>query len=209
MLAAAASQGPIFYIPFSIPFAYWMDRPGGVRGPVIASMALVAVGAALRYAAPSEASPTSLALLHLGYVLNDIAGPVAMSAVSKIAEAWFPVSQRGIATALAAEANNAGSAFAFLVGPALLAQAGDRPAEGMNTYHALCLALALATLACAVAYWPSHPPSPPSHSAATAAASETAFTLAAFGAALRSLARNPSFLLLCAGCEYMVARRWV
>ena len=187
--------GPIMYILFSFPFAYAMDRPGGVRVTVVLSMGLVALGAILRAAAPLNSSTTAVGMLHVGYMLNDIAGPVAMSAVTLVSEGWFPRGERGLATAIAAEANVFGNVMSFLVGPAMLA--GVDPASGIRRYHYLCAGIALATLAATIIYFPSHAPTPPSHSAATAKAAEERFSLTAFRAALRGLSRNVPFLVLC------------
>jgi hypothetical protein len=95
--------GGIFYLPFCLPFALWLDQPNGLRGCTIAGFTLVLVGAGCRTLAVSSAS-WSVVLLHVGYALNAIAGPVAMGCVSKVAENWFPANQRATATAIAAGA---------------------------------------------------------------------------------------------------------
>lgn len=191
------NYGAIFFVPFAVPFAWWMDRPGGLRVTVVTSLALVAAGAALRVAAPLDGSRTAVGMLHVSYILNDIAGPVAMSACTRVSEGWFPLHERGLATAIATEANILGSAAAYLVGPALLAAAAS-PAAGLAAYHWLAAGMCAATLLGAIVYFPSHPPTPPTRSAGSAAAAEARFTLPAFGAALRALAANRSFLVLAA-----------
>ena len=85
-----------------------------------------------------------------------------MGCVSTLAEAWFGARERGLATAIASQANQLGSALAFAIGPAMVPDAGaagGSPPEARANfvYNALFLALsAAATLAC-VLYYPSAP----------------------------------------------------
>lgn len=95
------NYGPIFYIPFVPVFAWWLDQPGGLRKCTLTGYALMLGGALCRGFA-LNAAKWSIALLHLGYIFNAIAGPVAMGCVSKLSEHWFPAKQRGLATAIAA-----------------------------------------------------------------------------------------------------------
>lgn len=190
----ARHRSPIFYLVAMLPFGYWLDIKGGVRWATLASMGLVTAGAALRCAAVNDA-PYSIAMLHVSYILNDIAGPVAMGAVSKIAQEWFAPHERGTATALAAEANALGNAFSFTLGPAFT---GDGTSmAGMLRYSWVCLAACLATMAGMLLYFPARPPLPPSRSAYTSQAGEETFNFAAFGTTLRALAVNPNFVILC------------
>jgi len=78
------AYGPIFYLPFTIPFAWWLDQRDGLRGTTLCGLVLCLLGAILRAAAVSGAT-WSIACMHLGYILNAIAGPVAMGCVSKLA----------------------------------------------------------------------------------------------------------------------------
>lgn len=66
--------------------------------------ALVVGGCVCRLVATTQ-QPWSITLLHLSYVFNAIAGPVAMGCVSKVAENWFPAAERATATAIAAGAS--------------------------------------------------------------------------------------------------------
>ena len=188
--------GPIAFLIFALPYAYWMDRPGGMRGSVLSSVVLVVLGAVLRLLATSS-SQLSVVLLHVSYFSNAAAGPVSMAAVSKLAENWFPLSERATATALAAEANVLGTAAAFVLGP-LFCTSSD-PAVALRqlmAYNWLCLAVCLLNLVGVIAYFPSHPPLPPTKSAHESLGVEAKFTLATFGAAIARLVCNTNFMIL-------------
>ena len=141
---------------------------------MVLSSALVTAGAVLRCAA-RDASVWSLVLLHLSFVLNAIAGPVAMSAVGKVSELWFPPNERALSTALAANANGLGTAIAFLVGPLLVGAMGSF--SGIVAHNWLCLAVTVANTAGIIVYWPSQPRFPPSRSAVASRAAGEAFTV--------------------------------
>lgn len=156
------NYGPIFFIPMTLPFAWWLDQPNGLRGCTLVGFALVVGGCICRLVATTQ-QPWSIALLHLSYVFNAVAGPVAMGCVSKVAENWFPAAERATATAIAAEVNILGGSFAFTVGPAMV----PTPDVHANTrYNILLLILAAVPALCALLYFPSRPPRPPSLSAA-------------------------------------------
>jgi MFS family permease len=194
VLQILLAYGPIFYLPFALPSMLALNAPDGLRIVTLSGLALVVAGAGCRLAATSS-SPASLALLHLGYVLNAIAGPAAMGCVSTLAEAYFPAAQRGLATAIAAEANQLGSALAFPIGPAMVPDGSG--AQNLR-YNILFGALALATLLAAVAYYPSQPPRPPSRSAAAPhAGAAHELSLRGVGAALAALAANRDFMAVC------------
>ena len=186
--------GPIFYLAAMLPFALWLDSPGGLRWSTVCSMALVTAGAALRCIL-FDASTASVVLLHISYILNDIAGPISMGATSLIAERWFPAGERGLATGLASMANYAGNVLSFWVGPAMVST-GD-PVKGMRAYMYLGLALCVANLGAMLAYFPSAPPSPPSISAAHGRERGRRFNLTAFRAALWACVTNRDFVVLC------------
>ena len=58
--------------------------------------------------------------MHLGQLLNGLAGPVAMMSGPVLSAAWFPPHFRTTSTAIVAVANGLGVAFSNLVGPALV-----------------------------------------------------------------------------------------
>jgi FLVCR family MFS transporter len=191
--------GPIVYVPLSLPLALWMDRPGGVRPSVVLGVTLVVAGHVLRTLA-FDGGALSTALLVLSYVLNAASGPVAMGAVGRLSEAFFPPDQRATATAVMAEANLLGVAGAMLFGP-LIVQAAV-PAEMAAYNYAILGVLAPLQLAVLV-YFPEAPAAAPSASAALLKEhdrSAGAMSLAAQLASVRALLASPSFVVLC--CAY-------
>lgn len=113
---AAARAAACRYLPFAIPAAFWLDQRTGLKWATITNIVLVTLGVVLRCFA-RDASTLSIALLHVGFILNAIAGPVAMGAVSRLAEDWFPVAERGTATAIAAQVSHLNSMVALASAP--------------------------------------------------------------------------------------------
>ena len=187
--------GPIVYIPLSLPLALWMDRPNGVRGSVVLGVSLVFVGQVLRTLA-FDGGTLSTALLVLSYVLNAASGPVAMGAVGRISEAFFPPDQRATATAVMAEANLLGIAGAMLVGP-LIVQSSVL--SEMDNYNYALLGVLVPLQLAAMLYFPSEPAAAPSASAAQLKEHDRkggAMSLAAQWATVRALLASPSFVVL-------------
>lgn len=186
--------GSVFFCIFAFPFSYWLDLPGGLRGSMLFSIGLVLAGCIIRSLVHSS-STTSLALLHVSYILNAIAGPVSMGAVGKISEDWFPINERATATAWASEANPFGAAIAFIVGPAMVMVIDLPHVQSVNTL--LLVLTAFNFVSCAV-YLPAHPPSAPSASASSQRAAEASFSLRVLRDTLVALGQSRAFVLLCA-----------
>lgn len=180
-----------FVIGF-IPFSYWLDAAGGLRGSMLFSMLLVLLGCVLRCVA-RDASPFSLILLHVSYLLNGFAGISAMGSVGKLSQDWFERTERGIATAIGSEANPFGAAVIFLVGPAIVSVIDMAHVQTLNW---LLLGVSIFNTLCVAIYFPSHPPRPPSASATVARDDESSFSLRVLSTALRKLATSRDFLLL-------------
>lgn len=188
------AYGPICFIVFAVPFSWHMDRYG-CRASVVAAAACVAASAALRCAA-HDASTASLVLLHASFILNAVAGPVAMAAVGKLSEAWFPPHQRTTATALMAEANLFGGTIVYPAATYIVTASSAGQMLHLNLLVAVASGLGLLA---AVAHFPSHPPAPPSASAAVQKAGESAVSPRLLAAALRKLATDTNFLILALG----------
>lgn len=186
------NYGPIFYLPLSIPLAYWMDRPGGVRQATLWGITIVGIGQICRNLAYDD-STVSIVLVHTSYILNAIAGPVAMSAVGKISEDWFPPSFRATSTAIMSEANLFGGAAAQLIGPQMVP---DGTMPQLLDFMYLCSVIAGLNLVMALIYFPSHPPHPPSISASTTKAAEKDMSMGSMKNALVQLFYNRSFMIL-------------
>jgi FLVCR family MFS transporter len=91
------NYGCIFFVLFAIPFMWTLDRHG-IRPAVFIGIFCVLVSAVLRCMA-NDSSTTSVVFIHLSYMLNGMAGPVAMAVPSRLAADWFPAEERTTATA--------------------------------------------------------------------------------------------------------------
>lgn len=169
-----------------------MDRPGGIRQNLWIGSALVLGGCILRLLA-TDATPRSIALLHVSFVLTALAGPIAMSAVSKFSELWFRPENRAFATATAQMSNGLGTGLASLVGPQMVV-AGTW--ASLQSYNWAMLALVGFNAVCMVAYFPASPPTPPSRSAIHSRAQGAAMSMRGLGQLTRQLARNRNFIVL-------------
>ena len=184
--------GGVFFVLGAIPFSYWLDLPGGLRGSTVFSIALVVVGCVIRVIV-RDSSALSVALLHISYVLNGIAGVVSMGAVGKISEDWFPPHERGSATAWGSEANPFGAAIVFLVGPAMVSTIDMAHVQNLNYF---VLALSIINFLCVLVFYPSHPNSAPSASASVARTAESQFTLKVLWGSLVTLSKSKECVLL-------------
>lgn len=120
-----------------------------------------------------------------------------MGAVGKISEDWFPPNFRATSTAIMSEANLFGGAAAQVLGP-MMVETDDW--KHLENFMYVCLALAIIMQVSVMAYFPSHPPTPPSASAETTKNNEQAMGLRTFGAALKSLMLSKNFMVLI--CAY-------
>ncbi len=155
------NYGSIFFLVLSVPVAMLMDRPNGFRLAMLLSAVALLLGCGLRLCA-RDSSSTSVILLHFSYILNAFAGPIAVSAPSLLANAWFPANERGLATGVAVAFNTFGLVFSYFFGP-LMVSSGT--VESLLAYMYLCLALAAVNTLGIALYFPSAPALPPSRSA--------------------------------------------
>ena len=77
------------------------------------------VGAALQ-AIPLTDLSLQTSLAHLGMIINNLGGPVALSLAPLISAVWFPPQQRTTSTALASLSSYVGAGLAFIFGPLLV-----------------------------------------------------------------------------------------
>jgi MFS family permease len=198
------NYGALLFLPVAIPVGWWMDaRVNGVKHNLWIGALLVLVASIARCLA-TDASSKSVAMLHLSAILIALAGPISMSAVSKLSEEWFPPGQRALATSVAATANGAGSTLSAIVGPQMVVA---NTWSSLQVYNYLMLGLVAFNTACIFAYFPARPPTPPSRTAALAHAKHHSggFGAAGDGSAsltvwqvLARLCRNKDFLILTA-----------
>lgn len=187
------NYGPIFYVICAFPVMWHMDRYG-IRGSVVSAIALVAASNIMRCFA-NDGSLRSLILLHLSFILNASAGPAAMGVPSKLAEDWFPPSERTAACAVAALGNQSGTLVLSLAIAAVWPNPSVKDNLSLNLFLA---ALSLANAGAALVYFPSHPPTPPSASASLSKGGEGAITLASLMASIRVMFSNRSYCVVMA-----------
>ena len=95
VIAFLANWGPITFILSSFFFSWLMDVKG-LRLSCVVSAGLVCAGAGLRCITAEP--PAVTWLMHVGQMLNGLAGPVAMAAPPLLSATWFPAKQRTTST---------------------------------------------------------------------------------------------------------------
>jgi hypothetical protein len=185
------NYGPILYLVVLAPVSLHLDRHG-IRGQTLLAVALVCVANALRLLA-NDASPASVALLHVSYILNASAGPAAMGIPSKLAADWFPPEERTLACAIAALGNSSGALILYLAIAAAFPNPTRADNFGLNVFLA---ALGAVNAVAAVLFFPSHPAAAPSASAALAAGAASRVTLRALARAVGRLMRNGPYVAI-------------
>lgn len=190
--------GPIAYLIFAAPAAWWLDRRGGLRQTTLACIALIVISCVLRCLARHTMDDGSRYLLHASFFLNAVTGPIAMGAASKFAEVWFPPSERATATAIAAECNILGGAAAFLMGPFLVTASGEEGLSQFLLLQYILVGMAGLNALLALIYFPAGPPLPPSASAHEALAVEASFSLASLWRGVKTVSKNKDFMVMAA-----------
>lgn len=185
------NYGPVCYLLFMLPVAYQIDR-FGIRPATVSGIALVLAANALRCLA-NDASAASVALVHVSFVLNAIAGPAAMAVPSKLAEDWFAPSERTTATAVAALASQTGVLLLYLFIPTL---SPDPTVPDNFHLNLMLLAISLLNAVMAAAYLPSHPPSAPSASAGVTRRNEALVTARGLAIAWRAMLANRGYVAI-------------
>lgn len=153
--------GPICYIVAVWAFMFRMAQLGqqAVHECVLWGAALVCAGSVLRMV-PLVCLWWPRGWLHLGQVLNGLAGPVSAAVAPAFAAAWFPTEERTLATSLVWTCQSAAPSLGFA---AALAVNGP---GGLCVLMLLEAASSLLALAAWVLAVPKLPKVAPSHSAA-------------------------------------------
>ncbi|XP_013394520.1 disrupted in renal carcinoma protein 2 homolog [Lingula anatina] len=183
-----SNWGPITFVLSTFIFTWLMDVKG-LRWACVITMALVAVGSALRCITTEPVAATWL--IHAGQLLNGIGGPVAMAAGPLLSNAWFPVAHRTSVTACTATANVLGIAVTFIIGPLMIRAPPSAENCTLSSINCSCFAnsscepskadvasdilllmyieagWSIAIFLLMVVYFPSKPPTPPTASAST------------------------------------------
>ncbi|KAK7495693.1 hypothetical protein BaRGS_00013140 [Batillaria attramentaria] len=126
-IALLSNWGPISYLIVGVLFSWMMDVKG-LRISCLITAFLIALGTALRCITMDP--PAVTWLMHVGQMLNGLAGPVAMAGPVVVSSVWFPPEQRTTATAIGNVFAAAGNAVSFVLGPALVP---DVPSNKTNT----------------------------------------------------------------------------
>lgn len=182
--------GPIAYIP-SVPVGSWMcGRVGGLRAVQLTACTLMFLGAAVRtipcWLSVMFRGSGAVYFLHVGQILNALAGPFVMASVSKFSVTWFGDGERTLATACCVLANNLGSTIGFLIGPFIVVSASQLP---LLLY--IEVGVAAAITAVTWIYFPAMPHIPPSPAAAQEGKHNDNFLRGTL-----ACCRNVSFVLL-------------
>ena len=185
------AYGCIFFIAFAVPSAFALDRLG-LRAPVLACVFLMLACSSLRLLAV-DGSLLSVISFHAAMILDAIVGPVVMAAPTKLAEDWFPPSERTVATAIAALSNQCGGVLIYVLVPLLCPDASSASLRRLNW---ALFGLSAANAAMAVAYFPSHPHRAPSASAVFSRAGEASVTLRSLAVAWRAFFCIPAYLCI-------------
>jgi MFS family permease len=193
----SADWGPICFLVCALPYMYWMSRPYGVRRCTVTGIVLVTLGAALRCGAQQD-DALSLALWHLSSICIGCAGPAALGAASLLAEMWFPVSQRALAMAVAAEASVLGLAVGYAFPPIFITKS---TLVEINHVYVTCFCVCIFLCACAC-YFPDTPSVHPSRSAAAEHTAGQAVTLSSMKASVWKLLQMRQFVIIV--CVYAV-----
>jgi MFS transporter, FLVCR family, disrupted in renal carcinoma protein 2 len=185
------NYGPILYLVTALPFSWHIDRYGS-RLSVFISIYLVLISSILRMFC-TNSSILSIALLHISFILNAAAGPVAMGACSKISEDFFPPNERTFATAIMASANNCAGILQFFLIPVLVTSNDVFSMMKLNYFY---LAASIVMVICAHIYFPSHPKLAPSNSAKFQQSKQELFTISKFLRSIWDLLRNRNYMVL-------------
>jgi FLVCR family MFS transporter len=149
-------QGPLTFVP-AVPFvSYLLGKDGGLRSTMRLAAVLSFSGCLIRMiptflSTEEKTHWVSTLPLHIGQILNGIAGPVLIAAPSRLSAIWFPPIQRARVTAIA-NSSLFGAAIGFYLG------------QKMHITELLWITLAMSgvPLILVFAYCPSAPRVPPS-----------------------------------------------
>ena len=191
MVQLLLNYGPIGWFVTCLPFAWHLDRYGA-RFSVLVSLWLVMASQVLRCFA-TDASTVSLVLVHVSFILNALAGPIAMGACSRISEDWFQSSERTTATAIMAEANNTSGIISWLLVPLLVTTSDMRHTQYLNYAFVVMSGI---NLLMGLIYFPNRPPTAPSASADVRKSESRAFTWGALWKSMVALSCNKTFMIL-------------
>eukprot|EP01063_Lacrimia_lanifica_P022461 TRINITY_DN30043_c0_g1_i1.p1 TRINITY_DN30043_c0_g1~~TRINITY_DN30043_c0_g1_i1.p1 ORF type:complete len:524 (+),score=174.54 TRINITY_DN30043_c0_g1_i1:72-1643(+) len=124
----------VTYIPMSFLGAYVVDMYG-LRAGLVWACLFQTVGAWIRWGSFMWADETMV--VYMGQWFASLGMCVFVNSPPRLSNSWFPSGERTLSTNLAVNANTAGAALAYLVGPQLVASTEDFPKYNF-TIAALC-----------------------------------------------------------------------
>ncbi|XP_074652993.1 solute carrier family 49 member 4 homolog [Tubulanus polymorphus] len=115
---ALLSNWTCITIVLSMVFFLWLMEQKGLRWSVVVTAGLLTLGTGIRCITPKP--PLVSWLMHIGAILNGLAGPVSMAAPPVISSTWFPATERTTATAIGSIFIYIGIAIPFIIGPIMV-----------------------------------------------------------------------------------------
>ncbi|XP_076824635.1 solute carrier family 49 member 4 homolog isoform X1 [Clavelina lepadiformis] len=155
-----------------LPVGLWLLMKFGLRTVVVSGASLGLVGAGLRCLPLGENLKYAI---HVGQILTGIGGSAVMGVAPYISSAWFPCKERVFATGLMLLSGNLGGSVVYVLGPYLVEVPHNSSNSSSDTttirceilnYMYLNFGMIAFVFLLMLIYFPSKPPSPPSHSAA-------------------------------------------
>ena len=113
-----SSWGPATFVPLAFFAGVFVERVG-LRWTIHAAILTIAVGCSLRaasvfFADAASGSKISLILAHLGQLFASLSGPLVLATPPAISQAWFPTTERMVATSIMVAANYFGPGLGFV-----------------------------------------------------------------------------------------------
>lgn len=162
LLDLLLSWGPIIYLPAVLVAGWMLPKENGLRKSVLLGSALVFFGASIRciptfFREHIVSKWWVLLCVHMGQILNALAGPLVQASPSYLSGNWFADGERATATAIGSISNGLGVGLAYLMGPAVVSNADD-----IAIFIRGIAVLAFVPLLLVLIFFPDHPNRPPS-----------------------------------------------
>ena len=114
----------VAYIPMSFIGSYFVDR-FGLRKAMIAACVSQTIGTWIRYS--SSYFNQEPLVMYFGQVIASLGMCVFVNSPPRLSTSWFPSNERTLSTNIAVNANAAGAALAYIVGPHMVSNPEDFP----------------------------------------------------------------------------------
>lgn len=187
------AYGAIFLDLSAVPYIFVFENSRkGVKYCIFTGIMLVGTGCILR-ALATPGLPSATPLLHISFILNALAGPVAAGLPAHLSQTFFSPSERTAATAVMAQSNV--MVFSQLLVPYVLTQTDQ---AHFTTLSYIGLGMTVPLMVAALFYLPGAPPSPPSASAAASAHTGeiASSSSSSFWTSLGNYGRDPQFWII-------------